>query len=133
MIPECLNRIKGSPAYIAISGYSLAGLFSLSAFCRSEIFERVASVYGSLWFPDFVDFFKSNYVERKNEKIYLFLGDKESSARNCYLRTVRARTLELYEVLKGQGVDCIFEINPGNHFFEPDMRCAKGIAWILYE
>ncbi|SFK38907.1 alpha/beta hydrolase [Succinivibrio dextrinosolvens] len=131
VIPECLKSIKGTPSYLAISGYSLAGLFALYAICRSNLFSRAASMSGSLWFPDFVDFFRTNPPERKTEKIYLSLGDKESSVRNRYLKTVKEKTLELYEELKEQGKACIFESNPGNHFFETDIRCAKGIAWIL--
>ena len=125
------KKIKGTPSYLAISGYSLAGLFALYAICRSNLFDRAASMSGSLWFPDFVDFFRTNPPERKPEKIYLSLGDKESSVRNSYLKTVKEKTLELYDVLKEQGIACIFESNPGNHFFETDIRCSKGIAWIL--
>jgi predicted alpha/beta superfamily hydrolase len=118
------------PSYICISGYSLAGLFSLYAICKSDIFDRAASMSGSLWFPDFVQFFKTN-LKRKPSKIYLSLGDKESSARNSYLRTVKDKTIELYDAVVEQGIDCVFESNPGNHFFESDKRCANGIAWIL--
>ncbi len=131
IIPKALSSIKGTPAYMTISGYSLAGLFGLYAICKTDIFDRAASMSGSLWFPDFVEFFKTNNPKRKPSKIYLSLGDKESSARNSYLRTVKDKTLELYEVLKGQGINSVFESNPGNHFFETDKRCAKGIAWIL--
>lgn len=130
VIPEALRLVKGRPSYIGISGYSLAGLFSLYAVCKSDSFDRAASMSGSLWFPQFVDFFK-NAFKRKTSKIYLSLGDKESSVRNSTLRTVKDKTLELYETVKEQGIECIFESNPGNHFFEPDKRCAKGIAWIL--
>ena len=130
VIPEALKLINGSPSYIGISGYSLAGLFALYAICKSDIFDRAASMSGSLWFPDFVEFFKTN-LKRKPSKIYLSLGDKESSVRNSYLKTVKDKTVELYESVKEQGIDCIFESNPGNHFFEPDKRCAKGMAWIL--
>lgn len=130
VIPEALRLVNGRPSYIGISGYSLAGLFSLYAVCKSDSFDRAASMSGSLWFPEFVDFFKTA-LKRKPSRIYLSLGDKESSARNSILRTVNDKTLELYETVKEQGIECIFESNPGNHFFEPDKRSAKGIAWIL--
>ena len=29
------------------------------------------------------------------------------------------------------GIDCTYELNPGNHFQDPEKRLAKGIAWIL--
>ena len=131
IIPETLSQIKGTPSYTAISGYSLAGLFALYAICRTDIFLRAASMSGSLWFPDFVEYLSKNPPKRNPSKIYLSLGDKESSARNSYLRTVKDRTIELYVALKGQGHECVFESNSGNHFFETDSRCAKGIAWML--
>ncbi len=131
IIPESLNLVEGRPSYIGISGYSLAGLFSLYAICKSDTFDRAASMSGSLWFPEFVEFYKRNPPQRKPSKIYLSLGDKESSARNSYLRTVKDKTLEIYDAVREQGIECVFESNPGNHFFESDKRCAKGIAWIL--
>ena len=133
VIPKALEIIKGIPAYKAISGYSLAGLFALYAVCKSNLFDSAASMSGSLWFPEFVDFFRSNPPKRKTSKIYLSLGDKESSVRNRYLRTVKEKTLEIYDELKWRGIDCFFENNPGNHFFETDKRCAKGIAWLLQD
>ena len=39
-----------SPAWRAVFGYSLAGLFSLWAMTKTDAFRRCASVSGSLWF-----------------------------------------------------------------------------------
>lgn len=131
IIPKALERINGKPSYLAISGYSLAGLFALYSLYRTATFDSAASMSGSLWFPDFAEFTATKSFLRKPSKIYLSLGDKESSAKNQYLRTVQEKTESVFEVYKKQNIDCVFEINPGNHFFEPERRCAKGIAWIL--
>ena len=32
---------------------------------------------------------------------------------------------------KNKGIETTFEMNPGNHFKDADLRLAKGIAWIL--
>lgn len=37
--------------FIGIAGYSLAGLFALYALYKTDVFTRVASMSGSLWFP----------------------------------------------------------------------------------
>lgn len=29
------------------------------------------------------------------------------------------------------GIETTFEMNPGNHFKDADLRLAKGIAWML--
>lgn len=131
IIPKALDRINGKTSYLAISGYSLAGLFALYSLYRTATFDRAASMSGSLWFPDFAEFTAVNSFKRKPDRIYLSLGDKESSAKNQYLRTVQEKTEAVFEVYKKQNIDCVFESNPGNHFFEPERRCAKGIAWIL--
>lgn len=57
ILPECLKRVNGTPSHISIAGYSLAGLFALYALYHTDVFERAASMSGSLWFPDFKDIF----------------------------------------------------------------------------
>ena len=36
-------------------------------------------------------------------------------------------------IYHSQGIKTIYEENEGNHFYEPDLRMAKGIKWILKE
>ena len=48
------------PSFSALAGYSLAGLFAAWAATQSGAFERVASVSGSLWYPDFVNYVAGN-------------------------------------------------------------------------
>ena len=72
---------------------------------------------------------KDNTIKTKN--VYLSLGDKESKTRNQYMSKVADRIEEAYELLKSRQVNTIFEWNKGNHFAEPDMRMAKGFAWVL--
>ena len=50
IMPEILSKLPGTPEFTAIAGYSLAGLFALYAAYRTDVFSRVASVSGSLWF-----------------------------------------------------------------------------------
>jgi len=30
-----------------------------------------------------------------------------------------------------EGVECVLELNRGNHFREPDIRTAKAFSWLL--
>ena len=53
ILPKAEERIGGTPSFIGIAGYSLAGLFALYAAYRCDAFDRFASMSGSLWFPDF--------------------------------------------------------------------------------
>ena len=71
----------------------------------------------------------------KAEKVYLSLGDKEEKTRNPVMRTVGDNIRKQYELLQADPVcgKCTLEMNPGNHFKEPDIRTAKGFAWLLNE
>ncbi len=112
-----------------IGGYSLAGLFSLWAIYRTDVFSGAAAASPSAWFPGFIDYMKNN--ETKSDKIYLSLGDKEEKTRNPVMSTVGDRIRNMQDLLKAQGKDCILEWNQGNHFREPDLRMAKGFSWLL--
>lgn len=112
-----------------IGGYSLAGLFSLWAAYKTDLFKGVAAVSPSMWFPGFDDFMKENRI--KCDNIYLSLGDKEEKARNPVMATVGDRIREAEKLLKAQKVDCLLEWNEGNHFKEPDIRIIKGFSWVM--
>ena len=40
-------------------------------------------------------------------------------------------TRDVVDLFEARGVPTVFEQNPGNHFKEPALRMAKGIAWAL--
>ena len=109
----------------------MAGLFSLWAVYQTDVFSGVAAASPSMWFPGFIDYMKEHEI--KTDKVYLSLGNKEEKTRNPVMATVGDRIREAELLLKEQGIDCILEWNQGNHFKEPDVRTAKGFAWVLSE
>ena len=123
--------IEGEPKFTGIAGYSLAGLFAVYAMYKTDVFDRVASMSGSLWFSNFIEYCKRNEYKRLPDKIYFSLGDKEANTRNPVLKTVHDKTIELSEYFKSLGTEVIFELNPGNHFTDVNFRSAKGIKAIL--
>lgn len=131
ILPEAVRRIGGAPAHVGITGYSLAGLFALYAMYRCEAFDRAASMSGSMWFPGFREYCTTHAMVRTPDKIYLSLGDKEARVRNQVLKTVQDNTEALAEYYEGLGLDVTWELNPGNHFRDPALRIAKGIAAII--
>ena len=131
ILPEGLKRLPESPSWTGIAGYSLAGLFALYALYRTDIFARAASMSGSLWFPGFGDFVRSHDMKRTPEKLYLSLGDKEAKTRNPYLKTVQENTEAAVQLYRDRGLDVTWELNPGNHFRDAELRSAKGILGIL--
>lgn len=117
-------------SYHALAGYSLAGLFALYAGYSSGRFEKIVSASGSLWYPDFSAFTKEKELSESVKAVYLSLGDRESQSRNPLMAQVEKKTAEIAKDL-GTKVKTVYELNPGNHFKDPGLRLAKGIAWIL--
>ena len=104
ILPRARALLGGEPAFLALAGYSLAGLFALYAPYRCDAFARVASMSGSLWFPGFADYAREHDLQRTPERAYLSLGKKEARTRNRLLRGVRGDTEALAGRLSGTGV-----------------------------
>lgn len=128
LIPELT---EGRSAQVHIGGYSLAGFFALWTAYRTDLFAGVAAASPSVWFPGWIDFAENNGVGA--ERIYLSLGDKEERTRNPVMRTVGDNIRRQHELLLADPgcKACTLEMNQGNHFKEPDIRTAKGFAWLL--
>ena len=131
ILPETLRRLPGMPAWTGIAGYSLAGLFALHSLYGTDAFSRAASVSGSLWYPGFDEFIASHEMKRRPERRYLSRGDKEAKVRDPLMRTVRERTEEAVSRYRSQSLFVCWELNPGNHFREPDKRVARAIRALL--
>ncbi len=128
-LDEILKYCEDSTKTYCIGGYSLAGLFALWAAYQTDMFKAVAAVSPSMWFPGFDDLMKENEIKCGN--VYLSLGDKEEKARNPVMATVGDKIRWADAWLEEQNVNCILEWNAGNHFREPDLRTAKGLAWTI--
>ena len=131
ILPKANEMIEGEPGFTGIAGYSLAGLFAIYAMYKTDVFDKVASMSGSLWFYDFMEYCKRNDCMKLPDEIYFSLGDKEADTRNPILKTVEYNTRELSEYFKNLGSEVIFELNKGNHFTDTILRSAKGIKAIL--
>ena len=124
---EIISSFVGKSMFLG--GYSLAGLFALWAAYQTDVFEGVAAVSPSVWFPRFEKYAMSNTI--KTKAVYLSLGDKEEKTRNPVMAQVGNAIRSIYQHLSKSGVNCTLEWNEGNHFREPDMRIAKGFAWLI--
>ena len=116
-------------ADLYIGGYSLSGLFALWASFNCSVFRGVAAVSPSVWFPGFVDYTKANTPQ--TGAVYLSLGDKEEKTRNSVMATVGTSIRQLHDIFTEKEIPCILEWNEGNHFYQPDVRMARGFAWLL--
>ncbi len=131
IMPEAEKTMQGEVMWRGLAGYSLAGLFALYSLYHTDIFSRVASMSGSLWFPNFKEYVFSHEMKQPPTHLYLSLGDKEFKTRNPFLKSVQANTEAISALYQQKGIDTIFQLNPGNHFKNAVQRTTSGIAWIL--
>lgn len=131
VIPSSVSDLGAAPSAVYIAGYSLAGLFAVYSLFRTPVFSGAASASGSMWFPCFIDFASSHDLAVRPSKVYLSLGDREAKTRNPVMATVQDNTEKMAQLFRDRGVDVTYELNPGNHFQEPELRMARGICNIL--
>ena len=112
-----------------IGGYSLSGLFALWVAYNCPVFKGVAAASPSVWFPGFVEYVKKTTPQTGS--IYISLGDKEEKTRNPVMATVGNAIRQLHDIFTEKEIPCILEWNEGNHFRQPDVRMARGFAWLL--
>lgn len=130
VIPVIKAQLPDSKIYI--SGYSLAGLFSLWSMYESSIFDGAACCSGSVWYPGWLEYATQHKV-KKECRIYLSLGNKEKNTKHPLMKTVEERMERQYELLKQD--DCAKELkiewNEGGHFDNTQKRVVSGIKWLL--
>ena len=112
-----------------LGGYSLAGFFALWSAYKTEIFDGIAAVSPSVWYPQWMEYAENN--KSLTSSVYLSLGDKEEKTKNPTMAQVGNCIRKQQELLTSQGISTILEWNPGNHFQHSDERTAKGFAWIM--
>lgn len=131
IVPSVEKELPEKPSWRGIAGYSLAGLFAVYAIYQTDLFSRVGSMSGSLWFPGIKDYIFSHNPPKQPDHIYFSLGDRESKTRNPVLQSVQQNTEEIQAFYQSKGIDTVFELNPGNHYKQATQRTAAGIGWLL--
>lgn len=129
IIPLTENHLGYTPGFRGIAGYSLAGLFALWAVYQTDLFDRAASISGSLWYDGFLEFMKSSTPKAKF--VYLSLGDKEKQAKNPRLAAVEDCTRQAAELLRAHNIPVAFEMNHGGHFQDIPARIARGASSLM--
>ena len=129
-LPEIKSKFPKSEVFL--TGYSLAGLFSLWALYETDKFNGAVCCSSSLWFDKW-DEYASLHRIKSPSTIYMSLGDREEKTKNKVMSKVGDRTRRQAEILKDDpNVEKLFfEWNEGGHFVEPLKRVAKGITRIL--
>ena len=122
LVPWVRARCVNLP--LGLGGYSLAGLFSLWAATRTNLFSSIVAASPSVWYPGWMDYEESHPIQASS--VYLSLGSKEAQSHgvgDC-IRLLARR-------LAARGVSSILQWNPGGHFMPSAQRLAKGYRWAL--
>ena len=131
IMPDVETRLPKPPLYNALAGYSLAGLFALWSVWKADRFTRIACGSASFWYPGFIEYAISHPMIRRPDFVSLSLGDNESNTKHPVMSRVGICTERILGLLTERDIPHCFEINPGNHFTEPDLRLAKAISRML--
>ncbi len=131
VLPQVESLLDAPPAWRCLAGYSLAGLFAVWTAYQCDLFTRILSASGSMWYPGWLEYAHEHQLAAPLQGVYLSVGDKESTSRNAVLQTVGERTRAMAALLAERGIPSKFEHNPGNHFKNPPLRVVKGINWLL--
>ena len=131
IVPQVEQLLGATPQWRCLAGYSMAGLFAMWTAFHSDLFTRILSASGSMWYPGWLEYAREHELAAALQGVYLSVGEQESTSRNAVLQTVGERTRQVAALLTGRGVNATFELNPGNHFKNPPLRVVKGIKWLL--
>lgn len=132
IIPRA-EKYLNKPGRRMMAGYSLAGLFALWSMFETNLFDRIVSASGSLWFPGFQKWFLEHTDEIKNrpESIYFSSCEEEYFTDNKYLSPVKPTTEAIRSWCSENGIENVFILDPGNHYEDVIPRTAAGIVWSL--
>ncbi|MBR5299592.1 MAG: hypothetical protein IKU36_04995 [Bacteroidales bacterium] len=97
-----------------LMGLSLAGIFSVWAGVRKELFEGVAAISGSFWYDGF-----SEWLEKQEKlkcvRFYICLGEKEKETKVKRFANIEEDTMKAVEILMAKGAEVTFEMTEGGH------------------
>lgn len=129
-IPQIEQMCGIQAACRGILGYSLAGLFAVYNAITAPYFDLVASVSGSLWFDDWLNFIAENRPKTLPQAIYFSVGDTEAHSKNPRTAQVQSATEQTFAYWQTLACPATFEINAGGHFDDVPQRVAKAAHWL---
>lgn len=139
--PACLGKLEkeiipGIEAQMGIvpdqrwfMGVSLAGLFAVWATAKTGLFTQVASISGSFWYPEFVNWLNDQTILAQGA--YISLGDKEADSKNKHLKSIAQDTGSVVKILESKGIPTTFEWTEGTHFGPILPRLDKALSGML--
>lgn len=97
-------------------GVSMSGLFTLWQWPQTQFFKNIASLSGSFWYENFMDWFDRQDFSDKTGKAFFLLGTQEPKSNVAAFNSVGINTEAIVKHLKALGVNVEFRWVPGNHY-----------------
>ena len=121
-------QIRNPKRYLM--GLSLAGIFSVWAGIKKDLFEGVAAISGSFWYDGF-----TKWLERQEKfncvRFYICLGEKEKETKVKRFANIEEDTMKAVEILMAKGADVTFEMTEGGHNCSIIPRFEKSVVSFL--
>lgn len=111
-------------------GVSMSGLFALWQWMLCDTFHNIASLSGSFWYENFIEWMKIINIPPKSGKAFFLLGNQETHSNVKAFNSVGQNTQEIISLLHSAGIDVEFESVPGNHYSDPIPRLNKAFEAI---
>lgn len=112
-------------------GVSLSGLFTLWQWAQSDFFHNIATLSGSYWYDDFVQWIWAQSFTDKTGKCFMLLGDAEPHSPNPVFATVGKCTEDIVGYLRRQKVNVTYMLVKGNHYQYPLQRLDMALGDIF--
>lgn len=126
-------RTKIEASNTALLGYSLGGLTALYALYETDVFGKICSLSGSLWYDGWIEFMDCHTLINELCMVYMSLGKGEEHSKNQRIATVGHCTRKALNILKAQlksKESLVLEWNEGGHFSEIPERFKKALLWV---
>lgn len=132
VVPAIEKLIKpGITQQRTLVGVSMSGLFALWQWMVSDVFENIACLSGSFWFPGFMEWMQKLSLPHKTGEAYFLLGVQEPNSPVKAFRPVGVNTQAIISLLKSHGTKVEFQSVAGNHFSDPLPRLDKAFTAIF--
>ena len=124
------HSLKISKPKRYLMGLSLAGIFSVWAGVKKDLFDGVAAISGSFWYDGFAE-----WIEQQDKfscvRFHISMGEREKETKVKRFANIEEDTMKVVEALMAKGADVTFEITEGGHNSPIIPRFEKSVASLL--
>ncbi|WP_054939944.1 alpha/beta hydrolase [Paenibacillus ihuae] len=123
--------------HTGICGSSFGGIISIyTSYLYPDIFGRIGLISASFWYPGLVEYMRQQAADRRDQRIYMYVGELEGLYKTNIQRQMVPLTRQAHTILQDQGFDerlLRFDTSPeGTHdraFFSRQFPAA--LKWMF--